>query len=422
MRWTNDDGTSALLKRWLFVGSCPLAVVSRVYVSVHRHRGQRGGDWEMATIYSGYGADLSVDAAVLTVMPKGIGRAGSVGAQQIPLAEIVGVEFKEASRLTNGHVCVLTKDHPQFGGTNDTRLVRFTHKQRESFSQLKTWLDHVVKVNGGDEARASALAEVDQREADAARAQRAEENEAASRKAYDKQNVAVQKAEATAQKNAERKEAAARKEQDRADRMRQAAEKAEQKQAAKAEALAHLRPDVRDATLAMTSKFGARRELRHVEEYLWDDERVLRMAAGYMHGGQGLLVLTDRRIFFIYHGWVSKKNEDFLLTNVTSISVSKGLGTAKVAVLAAGARDVVERVTTADASALVDEARRRIGPGAQTTPVVVSAGMHQQVPAIPQPATEDVLSKIKQLGELHKAGILTDEEFRDKKATLLERL
>jgi hypothetical protein len=35
---------------------------------------------------------------------------------------------------------------------------------------------------------------------------------------------------------------------------------------------------------------------------------------------------------------------------------------------------------------------------------------------------EDIMGKIRQLGELHQAGILSDEEFVTKKAELLARL
>jgi len=43
-----------------------------------------------------------------------------------------------------------------------------------------------------------------------------------------------------------------------------------------------------------------------------------------------------------------------------------------------------------------------------------------------KPTTEetdcDIISQIERLGELHKAGILTDAEFESKKAELLKRL
>jgi hypothetical protein len=43
----------------------------------------------------------------------------------------------------------------------------------------------------------------------------------------------------------------------------------------------------------------------------------------------------------------------------------------------------------------------------------------QAAPPAPPAASEDPIAKLKQLGELHAQGILTDEEFAAQKAKLL---
>ena len=43
---------------------------------------------------------------------------------------------------------------------------------------------------------------------------------------------------------------------------------------------------------------------------------------------------------------------------------------------------------------------------------------YEQAPAQPQPAA-DPIEKLKELGELHESGVLTDEEFATQKAKLL---
>jgi hypothetical protein len=40
----------------------------------------------------------------------------------------------------------------------------------------------------------------------------------------------------------------------------------------------------------------------------------------------------------------------------------------------------------------------------------------------PQQSGRDIMDQLKQLGELHKAGILTDDKFAAKKAEMLNRL
>jgi hypothetical protein len=42
-----------------------------------------------------------------------------------------------------------------------------------------------------------------------------------------------------------------------------------------------------------------------------------------------------------------------------------------------------------------------------------------QPPATPSPATADPIEQLRQLGELHQQGVLTDEEFQAQKAKLL---
>jgi Short C-terminal domain len=44
---------------------------------------------------------------------------------------------------------------------------------------------------------------------------------------------------------------------------------------------------------------------------------------------------------------------------------------------------------------------------------------YQQAPAAAAPAEEDPMAKLKELGELHQSGVLTDEEFAAQKAKLL---
>jgi hypothetical protein len=43
----------------------------------------------------------------------------------------------------------------------------------------------------------------------------------------------------------------------------------------------------------------------------------------------------------------------------------------------------------------------------------------QQQAAAPPPAEDDSIAKLKELGELHQSGVLTDEEFAAQKAKIL---
>jgi hypothetical protein len=166
----------------------------------------------------------------------------------------------------------------------------------------------------------------------------------------------------------------------------------------------------------MSTKWGGRRELKKLEEYLWPDETVSRMATGTYAQKNGLLVLTDRRLIFLYHGWAGHRNEDFPLDTVTSVSSSSGLALGSVTVFSGGAKAEIKNVNKTDAKALVDEMRNRLA-----TRSAKPATPAQPPTASPQPQA-DVLAQLKQLGELRDAGVLTDDEFEAKKAELLSRL
>ena len=55
------------------------------------------------------------------------------------------------------------------------------------------------------------------------------------------------------------------------------------------------------------------------------------------------------------------------------------------------------------------------------SPQVVSQAVHQSSQTSPASA-EDVFAALERLAELHKKGVLTDEEFSAKKAELLARI
>jgi hypothetical protein len=171
----------------------------------------------------------------------------------------------------------------------------------------------------------------------------------------------------------------------------------------------------------MRTRFGGRRELKKLDEYLWHDETVSRIATGSLGGKRGLLVFTDRRLIFLFHGLMSQQNEDFPLDSVTSISVKAGLANATITVYSGGAKHEISNVWKDDAKAITDEIRNHIATrGREQRPAGPSTGAPPDAVA-PQPQP-DVLVQLKQLGELRDAGVLTNEEFEAKKAELLTRL
>lgn len=75
---------------------------------------------------------------------------------------------------------------------------------------------------------------------------------------------------------------------------------------------------------------------------------------------------------------------------------------------------------------LNNEPPAEMSPNEQNTLLFPSTAKYKPAfdapPAPAPPAQPDVLGQITKLGELHAAGVLTDEEFQAKKAQLLDRL
>jgi len=60
-----------------------------------------------------------------------------------------------------------------------------------------------------------------------------------------------------------------------------------------------LRPDIAAAKERMRTKLGAGKEIKKLLEHLHEGETVHTMLMGSYGRGQGLLVLTDRRLLFV---------------------------------------------------------------------------------------------------------------------------
>ena len=88
-------------------------------------------------------------------------------------------------------------------------------------------------------------------------------------------------------------------------------------------------------------------------------------------------------------------------------------GMARVAIASGTATAVSNRVSRRQADRWAEQG--------ETSPAYLGGGAPQAAPppAAPAPAGPDPIQQLKELGELHAQGILTDEEFAAQKAKLL---
>jgi len=176
-----------------------------------------------------------------------------------------------------------------------------------------------------------------------------------------------------------------------------------------------VRPDILTAMEKMSFKMGSKREIKRLPEHLWENERVDLLTAGTYGSGTGVLVLTDRRLLFLKDGVMSKTSEDFPLEKISSIQWSTGMLLGKMTVFASGNKAEILNVQKQDGKMITDAVRARITRG---TP----APSEEPAPFAPLASGPDVYEQLKRLGELHQAGVLTDEEFAAKKQPLLDQI
>lgn len=130
----------------------------------------------------------------------------------------------------------------------------------------------------------------------------------------------------------------------------------------------------------------------------------------------GILVATDRRVVFYAKKLTGYDLESFPYRNISSFEQGKNIMGHNITFFASGNRVHVKWIPTdkdlADLTVVVKAAMN-----AKDAPAPAPA------PAAPASApAPDVMTQLKQLGELRDAGVLTDDEFAAKKAELLARL
>jgi hypothetical protein len=284
----------------------------------------------------------------------------------------------------------------------------------------KAWTEHTVPLEqqgppvdkraGKEAAKAQGAAAKEAKAAQAAAAKEERELKAAAAKEEREKKAAAARAER------ENKAAAAKAERE----AKLAALKQERAALKGAKESDPLRPDIEAAMSKMSYKSGSKREVKRLADHLWHDEQVSLITGGTYGPGTGIVVLTDRRLFFLKDGLMSKTSEDFPLDKISSVQWSTGMLLGKITVFASGNKAEITNVQKADGKAITDAVRARLAGGSSSKEAPPAPAPAPAPPTVA--ATDDVYERLKKLGDLRDAGILTDEEFAAKKQVLLEQL
>ncbi|UMY64923.1 MULTISPECIES: PH domain-containing protein [unclassified Flavobacterium] len=154
-----------------------------------------------------------------------------------------------------------------------------------------------------------------------------------------------------------------------------------------------------------------KREVNELPSVLMDDEIIEKISAGFLDEGKGstghgLLIATNYRAIFIDKSLIGFgiKMEDFPYDKISSVSVETGFMKGVVKIICSG--------NTAKINLMV---------GAKEFSEFIRQKTISR-PTIPNRSEPNVLEQIEKLADLKAKGILSEEEFLDKKAQLLSKL
>ncbi|HOB43694.1 MAG: hypothetical protein BWY45_02970 [Euryarchaeota archaeon ADurb.Bin294] len=156
--------------------------------------------------------------------------------------------------------------------------------------------------------------------------------------------------------------------------------------------------------------FLYRKEVKALPSILWEDENLEKLVQGFYHGGTGILVATDKRLIFIDKGLIyGLRVEDFPYDKLTSIQYKTGLILGEITIFASGNNAKIENIQKGEVKPFAEYVRARI------TGKMGHASAPQNTPV----AQDDIISKLEKLASLKERGILSDEEFIEQKARIL---
>ncbi len=342
----------------------------------------------------GYNGTMVAEGDHLIITHSGLAaKGGGLVVDQprrIPLQAVSGVKLKEASRMTNGWLTVGLGGvaPPQLSaGTaaSNADTVVFRHKNKDEFKALHDWLVTVVEHSQAEGIDPSTV------KFDAAGETRLERMQAKADSAREEAKTQTERMQAKADS---------------------APEKAKPSQSEKmTELLGDERPDIVAAAARMGWRMGGKRELKKLAEHLYEGETVRFIAQGAYEGDQGIVVLTDVRLLFLFHGVMRQRKEDFPLRLISSVQTKSGWGTGEIKVWVSGNSAAISGIVKSDLEPLADAVRQGIATQHAAPPTAPSAE-----------SADDPYEALRKLASLRDAGVLTEEEFETKKQDLLGRI
>ena len=156
--------------------------------------------------------------------------------------------------------------------------------------------------------------------------------------------------------------------------------------------------------------FG-RKEVQHLQHLLHATERVLILGQGQYENKQGLIVLTNERLFFFEKSLLGQETvEEFSLKSISSLETGKKMTGERLVIHTSGNSSEIKGMLHGQADEIARTFRK------------LRAEHDAPAAAPPSAPADDPITQLEKLASLHERGIISAEEFDEKKAELLRRL
>ncbi|MFX3672849.1 MAG: PH domain-containing protein [Paenisporosarcina sp.] len=153
------------------------------------------------------------------------------------------------------------------------------------------------------------------------------------------------------------------------------------------------------------------KEIKELPNILWENENVEKLVSGFYAGGNGILVATNKRVLFVNKGLVyGLKVEDFPYTNISSIEYSTGMLLGKIKFYVSGNKAEIDNVDKKMTREFAEYVRARITKPSEKAPTK---------PINSSNDISDVFDEIRKYKSLMDDGIITENDFNEKKKQLL---
>jgi hypothetical protein len=174
----------------------------------------------------------------------------------------------------------------------------------------------------------------------------------------------------------------------------------------------NLKEEINLLNLPQAEKLFKKNSFNDLPEILNEFEKIKFFTEVYYDTGTGTLILTNERILFVRRSWLGGLTAHHIyFENINSISFKKGLSFGELHFNVGGENYKMQIVDKKEGPLFEQYTWNEI----RNRKLNIAASANKE-------SDEDIINKIEKLAALRDKGILTEDEFQEKKQDLLDQI